>query len=213
MQQHATTRACLPLLVPSGITFVPALVLCCLFIVSPLSARDQGRGPRGGFSTFCIHEISDNCFQYHVTKQSVINLQDSIPWNSWISAVSWHYLMFSVSFLECGHETVYSLPAAFLSGSLDSPFHLCPECLVGHGQCQMELQCLLKGLQYQTGCCWMDLSTSFLERHQLNPRDPRPFGYVIVVNQHDWHKKSVARSYHADSSNTCYGTRQWGSIC
>ena len=42
--------------------------------------------------------------------------------------------MFSASFLEGGHETVYSvMSAVFLSGSLDRPFHLCPERLVGHG--------------------------------------------------------------------------------
>ena len=52
--------------------------------------------------------------------------------------------MFSTTFLECGHETVYSfLSAVFLSGSLDRPIYCCPEHLVGQRQCQMEMPCLL----------------------------------------------------------------------
>ena len=52
--------------------------------------------------------------------------------------------MFSASFLECGHETVYSfVSAVFVSENLDRFFHFCPECLVGHGQRPMGPQRLL----------------------------------------------------------------------
>ena len=134
----------------------PALApkqLCCYFSLS-LSKRSgqgvkagskaggQGRGARGCLGTSCMLRFS--CCQYHVTKQYVISLQDSIvvdilgrPLLRDITECyqfhSWNAFM-KLSFLS----------AVFLYGSLDRPFHRCPERLVGHGQRPNEPQCLLK---------------------------------------------------------------------
>ena len=74
-------------------------------------AGDQGRGATGCLGTSCMLRFS--CYQYHVTKQSVMKLLTPSCLQSFFLAV------------------------------LTGPFVFCPECLVGHGQCPMELQCLM----------------------------------------------------------------------
>ena len=90
-------------------------------------------------------EISASCYQYHVTKQSVICLQDSI----FVDSLGFPLFLDNTDCLQLhSWNAVMKLftPSCLQSFSLDvltRLFHFCPERLIGHGQRPVEPQCLL----------------------------------------------------------------------